>query len=106
MSHDPITNLENALRKFWKDYGRSNTVKGIHTEVVIEPKFFLNGKLNPEVADLLLSVYLSHTTIEDVKKGKITVQNGAMTVKDKFGKPIAVIRNVSMIEEFTSQLGL
>ncbi len=106
MSNDPISKLEEALKKFWADYGRSNTVNGIHTEIVIEPKFFLNGKLNPEVEDLLISVYLSHTTLEDVKKGKVTLRNGVMTIKDKLGKPIAEIRKLSMIQEFSSQLGI
>ncbi|HTY13762.1 MAG TPA: hypothetical protein VMD02_06205 [Candidatus Omnitrophota bacterium] len=104
--HDPIAKLEAALKKFWNDYGRTNTVNALHTEIVIEPKFFLNGKLNPEVEDLLISVYLSHTTIDDVKKGKISLRDGVLTVKDQRGKPVAEVRKVSMIQEFTSRLGL
>lgn len=106
MNEDSISKLEEALRKFWADYGNNNPIKGVHTEIVIEPKYFMNGKLNPEVADLMLSVYLSHSTIEDVKKGRITISQGAMLVKDKFGKPVAEIRNQSMIQEFTSRFGL
>jgi hypothetical protein len=106
MSDDPISKLEEALKKFWKDYGRSNVINGTHTEIVIEPKFFLNGKLNPELEDLLISVYLSQTTLDDVKRGKIMLQDGALTIKDKFGKPVAEIRKQTMIEEFTSRLGI
>jgi hypothetical protein len=105
MSDDVVSKLEEALRKFWKDYGRANTIKGAHTEIVIEPKFFLNGKLNPEIGDLLISVYLSQTTINDVEKGKITLRDGALFINDKYGKPIAEVRNQSMIQEFTSRFG-
>lgn len=102
---DPVSKLEEALRKFWLDYGKTNTIKGAHTEIVVEPKFFMNGKLNPEIEDLLLSVYLSSTTVEDLKKERVTIKEGVLYIKDKFGNPVAEVRNQTMIREFTSRFG-
>jgi hypothetical protein len=106
MSEDPILKLEEALRKFWMDYGRAVPIKGTHTEILIEPRFFLNGEINPEVADLLISVFLSQTTREDVRRGRVTVRKGVITIKDKYGQPMAEVCNQQTIREFTSRLGL
>ncbi|KAF0134940.1 MAG: hypothetical protein FD145_321 [Candidatus Saganbacteria bacterium] len=103
---DPISELQNAIRQLWKDYGKRNTIKGIHTEIEIEPKYFLNGKLNPEISDLMISVFLSKSTIEDVNNGKITIKKQSIIINDKQGRPIAEIKKQSMIREFTSRLGI
>ncbi|MBU0572955.1 MAG: hypothetical protein ABIJ26_01270 [Candidatus Margulisiibacteriota bacterium] len=100
-----IDRLEEALKRFWKDYDQnSRPIKGVHTEVVVEPKFFLGGKLNPQVRDLLITVYLSSCTREDVEKGKITIQNGTLLIKDKYGKPMATIRKQRIIREFMQRI--
>lgn len=106
MSGDPIQKLEEALKKFWQDYGRTDTIRGAHTEIVIEPKFFLNGKLNPEVEDLLLSVYLSRVTVGDLKSGRIILNKGTLLIKDQRGKRVAEVRNQAMVEEFSSRFGI
>ena len=106
MSNDPILKLEEALHKFWQDYGRSGVINGAHTEIKIVPRFFLNGKLNPEVEDLLLSVFLSHMTREDVRKGRLELRGDIMKVKDRYGNLIADIRNEAMIRETASRLGI
>jgi hypothetical protein len=100
-----VEKLEDGLKKFWKDYGYSRPIRGIHTEVVIEPKFFMGGQLNPQLADLLVSVYLSQTTKDDLRNGRVTVQKGVLLIKDKSGKLIAEVRNQKMIREFTSRFG-
>lgn len=101
MKKDHKMKLTGALKKFWEDYGRkSRPIKGAHTEVIIEPSFFCGDKLNPEVAELMLTVYLSTCTAEDLKNGKISIQNGLMEIKDKFGKPVANIRKQRIIREF------
>lgn len=102
---NPVEKLEEGLQKFWREYGYSRPIRGIHTEVVIEPKFFMGGQLNPQLADLLVSVYLSQTTKEDLRNGRVTIQKGVMMIKDKKGKLVAEVRNQKMIREFTSRFG-
>jgi hypothetical protein len=104
--NDPILALEKALHAFWQDYGRTDVKKGVNAEIKIEPKFFLNGKLNPEVEDLILSVYLSHLGKEDIKNGRISLEKGEIKLKDRMGNLIAIVRSPSMVEETVSRLGL
>jgi hypothetical protein len=106
MSETAVKNLEEGLQLFFKDHGHSNKISGKYAQIVIEPKFIINSKLNPEIVDLLVSVYLSQFNINDVKKGKIVIDNGVLIIKDAFGTPIAEVRNQSIIEQFTSRVGL
>jgi len=106
MTETAVKNLEEGLQLFWQDHGRANKISGSHAQISIEPKLIIGGRLNQEVVDLMISVYLSNATINDVKKGKITVDNGVLTIKDRFGTPIAEVRNESIIEQFTCRVGL
>jgi len=106
MNETAIKNVEEGLRLFWQDYGHSNKISGKHAQIVVEPKLIINGKLNQEIIDLMVSVYLSQFNIDDVKKGKIVIDNGVLIIKDAFGTPIAEVRNQSIIEQFTSRVGL
>ena len=106
MNETAIKNVEEGLQLFWQDHGRSNKISGKHAQIVVEPKVIMNGKINPEIIDLMVSVYLSQFNINDVKKGRIVIDNGVMTIKDPFGTPIAEVRNQSIIEKFTSRVGL
>jgi hypothetical protein len=106
MNDDPIVKLEKALHKLWEDYGRTNSIIGAQAEIKIEPKLFLNGKLNPEVEDLILSVYLSHLTKEDIKNGRVAYKDGVLKLKDRMGNLIADVRNQHMVQETVIRLGL
>jgi hypothetical protein len=101
-----LEKVEEGLQKFWIDYGRSKVIKGAHTEIQIDPKFFIQGELNPEVADLLISVYLSQTTHVDLQEGRVTIQENVLKINDRNGKPIAEITNKRIIKEFTERLGI
>ncbi|MFA4905831.1 MAG: hypothetical protein WC645_04935 [Candidatus Margulisiibacteriota bacterium] len=101
-----LKKIEGALSKFWMDYGRAIQVKGAHTEVLIEPKFFISGQLNPEAAELLVSVYLSQVTPPDLAKGKVVIADGALKINDKYGQCVAEVHSPKIIREFASRLGI
>ncbi len=98
--------LEDELKKLWRTYGNHHPIKGVHTEIEIEPKAFLGDKLNPEISGLLASVYLSKTTIDDVNRGKIELHDQAIVIKDKNKKPIAIIRSQKAVKELKGRFGL
>ncbi|MBI5700811.1 hypothetical protein HZC34_03060 [Candidatus Saganbacteria bacterium] len=90
--------LEDELKKVWKNYRRHGRIKGAHTEIEIEPKTFFGDELNPEIADLLATLYLSKTTIDDVKHGKVEITDQAVVIKDLEKKPIAIIRSQKIVQ--------
>ncbi len=101
-----LEKIESALSKFWMDYGRTIQIKGAHTEILIEPKFFISGQLNPEAAELLVSVYLSQITPEDLAHGKVVVEEGTLKINDKFGQCVAEVHSPRILREFASRLGI
>ncbi len=102
-----LEQLEDELKKLWKTYGHNGMpIKGAHTEIEIEPKAFLGDDLNPEIAGILASVYLSKTTIEDVNRGKIEIHDQAIIIKDKNKKPIAIIRSQRAVHELKNRFGI
>lgn len=98
--------LEDELKNTWKKYADRGPIKGIHTEIEIDPKTFLGDDLNPEIAKLLASLYLSKTTINDVVNGKVEITDQALVIKDRDKKPIAIERSQKAIREFKGRLGL
>lgn len=101
-----LKKIEAALSKFWMDYGRTIQIKGAHTEILIEPKFFISGQLNPEAAELLVSVFLSQITPEDLSHGKVVVEGGTLKINDKYGQCVAEVYNPRIIREFATRLGI
>lgn len=101
-----LKKIEGALSKFWMDYGRTIQVKGAHTEVLIEPKFFISGQLNPEAAELLVSVYLSEIKPEDLSRGKVAVEKGVLKINDKYGQCVAEVHSPRILREFANRLGI
>lgn len=99
--------LEDELKKTWKSYKKIGPIRGAHTEIEIEPKTFMGNSLNPEIASVLASVYLSKTTIEDVVNGNVEIKDEAIVIKDKkTKKPIAIIRSQKMVRDFKGKVGL
>ena len=101
-----LERLELELKKVWKEYGRRSPIKGAHTEIEVEPKVFLGDTINPEIADILASIYLSKTTIEDINNGNLELRDEAIVIKDKNKKPIAIIRSQMALREFKGRYGL
>lgn len=98
--------LEDELKNTWKKYAGGRPVKGVHTEIEIEPKAFLGDELNPEIAKLLASLYLSKTTINDVVNGNVEITDQALVIKDRDKKPIAIIRSQKAIRTLKGRIGL
>ena len=101
-----LEKLESELKKVWREYGSRGPIKGAHTEIEIEPKVFLGDAINPEIADILASVYLSKTTIEDIENGNLELRDEAIVIKDKNKRPIAIIRSQMALREFKHRFGL
>jgi len=62
--------------------------------------------LNPEAAELLVSVYLSQITPEDLAHGKVVVEEGTLKINDKFGQCVAEVHSPRILREFASRLGI
>lgn len=97
--------LEDELKKVWSSYYKSGPINGLHTEIEIEPRAFVGDDLNPQLADILASVYLSKTTIDDLKNGSIEIRDEAIVIKDKATKkPVAIVRSQKLIRDFKNKL--
>ena len=102
-----LEKLESELKRTWKSYAGKGPIKGAHTEIEIEPKVFFGESLNPEIAEVLASVYLSQTTIEDLENGTIEIRDEAVVLKDKkTKKPIAIIRSKKTIHSLMDKFGI
>jgi len=101
-----LEKLEDELKKLWRSYGGKSPIKGALTEIEVEPRIFVGDSLNPEVSDLLASVYLSKTTIEDVENGNLELRDEAIVVKDSNKKTIAIIRSQVAMRELKDRFGL
>jgi hypothetical protein len=101
-----LEKLEDELKKIWRVYGAKGPIKGALTEIEVEPRIFVGDSLNPEISDLLASVYLSKTTIEYVENGNLEIRDEAIVIKDKNKKPIAIIRSQIALRELKDRFGL
>ena len=87
-----LERLEDELKRVWRTYNKQGPIKGAHTEIEIEPRIFIGDELNSQIAEVLASVYLSKTTIEDVEEGNIEIMEEAIVLKDKeTKKPVATV---------------
>jgi len=101
-----LEKIEEGLKKFWREHGRASTVKGLHTEISIEPRFFINGMVNSEIAELLVEVSLSKATQEDIEKGRVSIGEGGLILNDEAGRLIAKVKNPRIISQFAERFGL
>jgi hypothetical protein len=100
---------EDALRKFWREKSKTTIIKAKHTEIVVEPKIFMGGHINPEVGKLLIKEYLSNLSPEDIAKGRVVITADMIMITDDNGELIAEVRSKklinSMINKITNFLG-
>ncbi|MFC1559750.1 hypothetical protein ACFLZ2_04220 [Candidatus Margulisiibacteriota bacterium] len=103
-----VTKLEDSLKEFWKDYGRTLSYKGRHTQVRVEPKFVIGNKINPEIAKRIVMIYLMQMTSDKVVEGEVKIDSDGLKIFDK-GKQVAHISDVNTIDNMrnkvTCQLG-
>lgn len=99
-----LEKLEDALKDFWRENGKPSIVAARHTEFVIEPKVFMGTKLNPEILKLLVVNYLAHCSKQDSGLGEqVEASPEKIIIKTKKGKPIIVIRDKQIIEQYLQQ---
>ena len=97
---DHISLLERALKKLWRKYNPAPVIKAKHTEISVEPRPFIGGKLNPQIADFILRLYLQKVKVNPNFNGEIEVRDGILKVKDKNGRLIAETTSPKIIREY------
>lgn len=98
-----LEKLEDMLKDFWRKEGNPSIIAAKHTEFVVEPKVFLGDKLNPEVLKLLAISYLAQTSKQDSGTGNIDVTPDKLVIKSPKGKPLVVVRDKKIIEQYLAQ---
>jgi len=104
-----LEKAEDLLKKFWRENSKAPVIKAKHAELRIEPRVFVGGKLNSEIARLLVKEYLSKISMEDIARGRVIITSDRIRIRDESGKTIAEIRSKalinSMINRITNYLG-
>jgi hypothetical protein len=98
-----LEKLEGMLKEFWRKSGKPHIIAARHTEFVVEPKIFLGNKLNPEMLELLVLNYLAQTSKQDSGTGNIEVTPEKLVIKTPKGKPVAIVRNQKIIQQYLAQ---
>ena len=98
-----LERLEDKLKDLWRKSGKPHIIAARHTEFVVEPKVFLGDKLNPEILELLALNYLTQTSRQDSGTGNIEVTPEKLVIKTPKGKPVVVVRNQKIIEQYLAQ---
>lgn len=95
--------LEKAISKFWKDYGRTLSVRGRHTQVKVEPKYIVGNRVNPEVAKRIVMIYLMQMTTDRVVQGELKVDSEGLKIFDK-GKQIMQVSDIDVIDNMENKV--
>jgi hypothetical protein len=98
-----LEKLIEKLKDFWRENGNPSIIAAKHTEFVVEPKVFMGDKLNPEILKLLVVNYLAHTSKQDSGTGNIDVKPDKLIIKSPKGKPLVVVRDKKIIEQYIAQ---
>ena len=95
--------MEDMLKNYWRKHGNPYIIVGRHSEFVVEPRVFMGNKLNPEVLKMLIAHYLASASVQDSGAGKIEVKSDKLIIKSPNGKPLAVVRDKRLIEQYLAQ---
>lgn len=98
-----LEKFEGMLKDFWRKNGNPQIVAAKHTEFMVEPKIFMGDKLNPEILKLLVANYLAQTSNQDSGAGNIDVTPEKLVIKSPKGRPLVVIRDKKIIQQYLSQ---
>ncbi len=98
-----LEKLEEKLKGFWRKKGSPQIIAAKHTEFVVEPKVFMGDKLNPEILKLLTLNYLAQTSKQDSGTGNIDVTPDKLVIKSPKGKPLVVVRDKKIIQQYLAQ---
>ena len=100
---DPLQQLEEILKDFWRKNGNPHLIAAKHTEFMVEPKVFMGDKLNPEILKLLVVNYLAQTSKQDSGTGNIEVTPEKLVIKPPKGKPVVMVRDKQIIRQWLAQ---
>ena len=98
-----LEKFEGMLKDFWRKNGNPQIVAAKHTEFMVEPKIFMGDKLNPEILKLLVANYLAQTSNQDSGTGNIDVTPEKLVIKSPKGRPLVVVRDKKIIQQYLSQ---
>jgi hypothetical protein len=98
-----LEKLEAKLKDMWREKGDPHVIAAKHTEFVVEPKVFMGNKLNPDILKLLVLNYISQTSSQDSGMGNIDITPEKLTIKSPKGKPLVVVRDKNIIQEYISR---
>ena len=85
--------------------------KGLHEDAVKAYNSMVKGptvytfwdKLNPEILKLLVVNYLAQTSKQDSGTGNIDVTPDKLVIKSPKGKPLIVVRDKKVIQQYLAQ---
>jgi hypothetical protein len=94
--NNTLEKLEDLIKSVWKRSGSASVIAAKHTEFVIEPKVFLNEKINPEVLKCLVANYLADETITK----NIEIKGSSLIIKSPKGKPLVEVSDPKIIQQY------
>ena len=92
--------LEKAVKKLWRKHKNPQTIKALHAEVTVEPQTFVRGKLNPQVAEFLMELYLQKCKTNPLHNAQVEVKDGILRIINKNGKTIAETTSPKIIQNY------
>jgi hypothetical protein len=100
MGQSALEKLDGLLKELWRRSGNASVIAARHSEFMVEPMVFMGDKLNPEILKLLVVNYLVQTSTQDSGAGNIEVTPEKLTIKTPKGKPLVVIRDQKIIQQY------
>lgn len=98
---DPLKQIEESLKVFWKENGNASVIAAKHSEFMIEPKILFGDQLNPEILKMLVVNYLAHAVKQDSGVGKnIEVTPEKLIIKTPKGTPVVIVSDKRLIEQY------
>ena len=94
--------LNGIIKKIWRKHNDPTIIKALHAEITVEPTAFVNGKLNPQISEFLINLYLKEIKADPLYNGTVEVRNGLLLIKDKDGNLVAETTSPQAINDYLS----
>ncbi len=105
-----LEKIEEALKWFWRKESGAKMMKAKNAEFIVEPKMFIGGEINPEIAQLIIKRYLARVTTEDIINRKVVIAEDKIIINDDNGNKLLEVKSKSiinkMVNRLTNMLGL
>ena len=83
-----LEKIEETLKWFWRKNSDTKMMKAKNAEFIVEPKVFIGGEINPQIARLIVKRYLERVTPEDIINRKIVITEEKIIINDDEGNKI------------------